>query len=780
MSDSATNQRTETTDKESSVPNKDSVFEAATVRVIDFKKHKNREKFEADPERDANVRKSNKDTGDIVSQSCSGGEISISKLLKKSQSRKDTEIDQTTAKTRVGKQRIVRFKKVKRKRAVTSDESSESERDQRTKVGDNFSDVRLLPDSYSNKSKSKVSKKQWLRNKAVEDEGSSRAIKNVEKVSLSDSNEESHSGGVSDSCECDETTDVRIMPCQSTKTRRVWDKKHYCLYCGKPYGKMPRHLQQIHYEETEVAHFLSLPLKSTRRRLLIRKIVNEGDYTHNFEALKNKKGELVTYRRPSSKEVVDSSDYVPCECCLAFFKRVDLWKHRQNCTFKSLVESNKQGSRRRLQSRSALLMPITCDASEGLKKNVIAKMNQDEIARVICTDVVILQYGSRLYAKHGHQVHRRQFISQRIRELGRLLLALIDKAGKNVKLADYIHPTKFPQVIEAVHMVCGFNSETNSFQTPSLSLKLGHALKACAEIVEAQSLIGREKERQQEAVEFIKLCDIRWKWDVSTHALTDLSQRKFNKPQLIPLTEDLARLQKFLKENGNSMSKQLSECPNVDAWTNLCQILLCQTVLFNRRRAGETERITLSQYNCCAKTSADDVIAKSLTKLEKQLCQQTWRLEIPGKRGRKVPVLFSDEMKGKVDVLVSVREVVGVPSNNIYLFARPSLESHMRSTDCMRKLASDCGAARPELITTTKLRKHIATVSQILNLKDNELDVLANFMGHDIRVHREFYRLPENTVQVAKVSKILLAMEKGASQYKGKSLDEIDIDLNGK
>ena len=52
-------------------------------------------------------------------------------------------------------------------------------------------------------------------------------------------------------------------------------------------------------------------------------------------------------------------------------------------------------------------------------------------------------------------------------------------------------------------------------------------------------------------------------------------------------------------------------------------------------------------------------------------------------------------------------------------------------------------------------------------------------MGHDIKMHREFYRLPEDTLQLAKCCKLLLIMEKGISEYKGKTLNEIEIDLNG-
>lgn len=61
-----------------------------------------------------------------------------------------------------------------------------------------------------------------------------------------------------------------------------------------------------------------------------------------------------------------------------------------------------------------------------------------------------------------------------------------------------------------------------------------------------------------------------------------------------------------------------------------------------------------------------------------------------------------------------------------------------------------------------------------MNFKDNELDQLANFLGNVIRVHREYYRLPHSTIQLAKISKLLMAMEKGSvKDIQGKSLDEI-------
>ena len=68
----------------------------------------------------------------------------------------------------------------------------------------------------------------------------------------------------------------------------------------------------------------------------------------------------------------------------------------------------------------------------------------------------------------------------------------------------------------------------------------------------------------------------------------------------------------------------------------------------------------------------------------------------------------------------------------------------------------------------------------MLNMKENELDQLAGFLGHDIQIHREFYRLPESTLELAKVSKILIAMEKGRlPELQGKGLDDIIINPQG-
>ncbi|XP_064650306.1 uncharacterized protein LOC135501856 [Lineus longissimus] len=95
----------------------------------------------------------------------------------------------------------------------------------------------------------------------------------------------------------------------------------------------------------------------------------------------------------------------------------------------------------------------------------------------------------------------------------------------------------------------------------------------------------------------------------------------------------------------------------------------------------------------------------------------------------------------------------------------------------MQQSAIDAMCSRPDLISTTRLRKYTATVTQILGLKSGELEWLGNHLGHTVEIHKDSYRLHESTIEMAKVSKVLLAIKSGtARNFKGKSLDEIELD----
>lgn len=112
-----------------------------------------------------------------------------------------------------------------------------------------------------------------------------------------------------------------------------------------------------------------------------------------------------------------------------------------------------------------------------------------------------------------------------------------------------------------------------------------------------------------------------------------------------------------------------------------------------------------------------------------------------------------------------------------YFFGRPQALTYFRWSDVIRKISQRCGTRNPEALSSTKLRKLMASLSKVRNFKDNEMDDPTDFLGHDIQVHRQYHRLPEGTLQLAKISKVLLALGQGKmSKFKGKNLDESNID----
>ena len=50
---------------------------------------------------------------------------------------------------------------------------------------------------------------------------------------------------------------------------------------------------------------------------------------------------------------------------------------------------------------------------------------------------------------------------------------------------------------------------------------------------------------------------------------------------------------------------------------------------------------------------------------------------------------------------------------------------------------------------------------RLLNLKENELDGVADFMGHEVSVHKDTYRLANETFEISQMSALCLAMERG-------------------
>ncbi|KAJ8030334.1 hypothetical protein HOLleu_26714 [Holothuria leucospilota] len=411
-------------------------------------------------------------------------------------------------------------------------------------------------------------------------------------------------------------------------------------------------------------------------------------------------------------------------------------------------------------------------------------MKADSVARCIKSDSLIVEVASKECFKLGHNTEQDGYIRGKLRELGRLLLQLRETFDEeNACLEDFIHPEKFQRVVTAVRSMCGFNDSSHVYRTPSLALKIGHTLKKVAAIVKGHALERGDDSLYRRACGFHDLCELRWAEEISSHALRTLYERKRNNHQLLPLTGDIVCLANHTKKVAADQMSYLQLKGRSGSWVRLAEATLARVMTFNRRRQGEASKLKMIDIQTkCSTGVKETALQETLTKFEKALCKTLTRVEIVGKGGNTVPVILTFEMKTQIDLLVAKRSEAGVSDSNPYVFARACYgsESHLRGADCLRKLSIECGAENPDRLTSTRLRKHIATVSQILHLNENELEVLAKFMGHDIRMHRQYYRLPDETMQVAKMTKFLLNLERPDSlaEMTGKSWNDIEVSVD--
>lgn len=510
-----------------------------------------------------------------------------------------------------------------------------------------------------------------------------------------------------------------------------------------------------HKDEKALIPFLNATKETSKQELA--KLRHAGDHTHNVKVLKEGKGDVVVKRRKRVETSLGS--FVPCPQCFGWFSKADLWRHK-------CVSQNQEVKppKRQMVSKGRLLLPQ--DTDNAMFNEIMSSMRSDVISIAVKNDSTIKLLGMRETHKNGHDPDRHGMIRNRMREMGRLLLELRKQTGRdNDKLSNFIRPERFREVVKATKAVASYQTKESSYGTPSLALKIGHSIVRICGLLKAKAIEDNDSDLKENVQNYEQLHELSWEQEISTHASRTLHEQKKNTAKTIPLSEDIATLSQYISNEMNTARKEMTIGQNKENnWDRLSELTLASIILFNRRRSGEASKMKVTDFT---PGQSNDVhnsnVLNQLSDFEKALCKKMSRIEIIGKRGRIVPVILTTAMKTALEKLIEERDAVGVSKENVYVFARRNCSSlgHIRGCDTIRKLVSEVDLKHPENMTSTSFRKHVATMTQLVNLQDNELDIVAQFLGHDVRTHREHYRLPTSTVQVAKVTKLLLAMEKG-------------------
>lgn len=134
-------------------------------------------------------------------------------------------------------------------------------------------------------------------------------------------------------------------------------------------------------------------------------------------------------------------------------------------------------------------------------------------------------------------------------------------------------------------------------------------------------------------------------------------------------------------------------------------------------------------------------------------------------------------MVAALDTLEESRTECGISSSNPFVFASfGSHDSQINSWQAMNKMAQEAGCKHPHLISSSRLRKYLATVCQILDFEDYELEWLSRHLAHDPNSHKQHYRQHDATVEIAEIGSLILAADAGQmNKFAGKKLSEINV-----
>lgn len=179
-------------------------------------------------------------------------------------------------------------------------------------------------------------------------------------------------------------------------------------------------------------------------------------------------------------------------------------------------------------------------------------------------------------------------------------------------------------------------------------------------------------------------------------------------------------------------------------------------------------------------TDQSNEVLEALSSTKRILTNLHKKIHTIGKGSKDLLVLVLRDIQKFVNILITER-VKYIDSSNKYFFPNCNgTDEWINGCYIQRKYSNECGAKLPQVIRSPRLRKHIATTMQLMDLQDNEIGQVALFMGHTEKTHREYYRFCA-ILMIAKVSKILLKLEKGEIiKYKDKRMDEIVFKLMNK
>lgn len=554
-------------------------------------------------------------------------------------------------------------------------------------------------------------------------------------------------------------------------------KKHACLYCGKLYVKIARHLTSVHKDEEDMKKINALKTKDTIRLEKIRKIRCEGDAKHNLTIKPGaKEHELIVLRRPRNHVRTikkTASDFAFCPSCKVSTSKKFLSAHFASC-------SGQTGKHRRIITKMSKIYEndIHPDTCKKLRR-LIAHMHVDDTSKTLKYDYLLIHYGNMLCDKYKNP-QTDELIRNRLRLLARLLntvkaveAEIIKKKKSNrqiysktpvTDMISLFDPENVKICIKAVNILAGIDEKTYDSKAPSVASSCGQFLKHLGDFLMSENIMGKKKESNENINDFLHVINQKWANVINKNVeeAQAKQRRKKKKEKKLPNTEDIYKLTEYLTKLHKQAYDELSVMYSDSSYNLLAKTTLLRVQIFNRRRPGETERILIEDFNDYDRLNEENHpdIMKTLSAEARKLCDKYVRFSIRGKQNlRDATVILDEGMLNAINLLIQNRENAKIHKKNPFIFAVPGsiTEDHkyLRSCELMRKFSKDCGAKIPNSLRATELRKHMATYFVNHNINNIDRKKLANHLGHTMGVHENYYHLVNIAEEICELPIVL-------------------------
>lgn len=288
------------------------------------------------------------------------------------------------------------------------------------------------------------------------------------------------------------TVDISQNESPTKSTKLIKSTVNFCFVCGKPQTKFARHLETHVNENAEVAQVLQLPKSSKDRKVHLERLRNLGNFKHN-SAVKTTGSGCLKVKRISKKSSSSAETYEYCLYCKGMISRKEVSRHMKRCALRPENNAEEKLKDRVFgiaSTQSTMSQPISSELY-----SVLGKMHKDDVSSAIRNDHYIMQLAQSLFNKHGSDRSKHEYIRQKVRELGRLLVTLRHTTRIH-NMEEAIKPANFFILTNAVKRVSGFDTETSTFKAPSLALKLGHSLRKISDIIMCRALMEEDQEAQ--------------------------------------------------------------------------------------------------------------------------------------------------------------------------------------------------------------------------------------------------------------------------------------------